>query len=292
MNKLTIVFSVLALLFSSFATKATAQEVSGLLVSPAVTIVQEEDLGSTVGIKLVNNSSSEVTIKPTIKTVERGEDGKVINIEDGSQDSILDFSTEIITLTPSGEYTLPVRIKIEEYSGSGYPAVAFTLLSEKGDQTVDITKELYSVFLIQNIKGNLGIDSSIEVNSKPILISPELTISGQVINSGTKFFNPSGTMRLYKGKTLINEQQITTQIEGLLFASQQKPFSSVIQLPGNILERLGEYTLETRIQPSPFDQTHVTKVHFYHVPVEYFAIIIPILLITILSVSLLKGKKR
>ncbi|KXK26555.1 MAG: hypothetical protein TR69_WS6001000561 [candidate division WS6 bacterium OLB20] len=282
MRRILLTTAALFFLTAFAAAPVAAQDTNASLsLSPAIQIVEEDDLGKTFTIKLTNNTGSDVTITPELTGVVRGEDGKTVPAESVPEDSI-DFATEPFTVPAGQTYDFPVRVRLTLSEVDTFPAVSFTAAS--GEEQVALNTSLVSIFLVQNVAGSLGIDSDLAVNPGVVALQPDFSISGSVLNTGGKFYNPSGSIRISRDGQVLHEEEITTQIQGLLFPEESRTFASMWRLDQNFPESIGTYEIEVRITPNPFEQTHVARIQVFYLPLEVLVVGVPVFIV-ILSLT-------
>lgn len=293
MKKIFIIASLLLLAVSQprIVNAQAQQPNTGITISPATTIIYENDFGSEYTITIENNSDSDLSIIPTEKYVQKDESGNIIPIDLKDQE-YLDFEREEFTLKSKSRKKVPVRIRLIYKEIKAYPAVSFKV---KGDpKGVTLGSELLSVFVLQNVNGQLNIDTQVNATTG-VIFTPEINLEGTIDNVGEKFFNPSGTVAIFKNDQLIYEKQITSQIEGLLFPNESKEFGFSWLNEQNLFDSFGSYRMEVRIKPSPYSQIYGTKINFFYIPVQLLAIIIAIIAgasISLLLVQKLSKKKK
>lgn len=285
MKRFVLIPAIAALLMVS-SQPAQAQE-QGVSVSPAIQIIQDTDLGKSFDISIKNNTSEELTFTPELSGVVRGESGTVP--VDAAPDGIIDFD-ENAFVVPTGEsYQFPVRVSLTPEVTDTFPAITFTAAS--GEDQVALNTSLVSVFLVQNIDGSLGVDSDITLNQPGIAFQPVFSLSGTVFNTGEKFYNPSGTIRVTKDGQTIIEEEITTQIEGLLFPTENKQFEVNWTLDGGFPDAVGNYDIELRVKPNPFEQTHISKTQVTFIPLELLVVGVPVVIVVLSVIGYLVMQK-
>ncbi|MFQ5493280.1 MAG: hypothetical protein ACE5DX_03930 [Candidatus Dojkabacteria bacterium] len=250
---------------------------SGITLSPAIVTVGENEVGSSFELTVTNNTEKRVVLAPELIHFRRTDEGKTEIIDDYNGDNFLEFSTDRIALKPKESKILDVRVKLVIDSVTAFPGVKFTPISK--EEEVAFTTEVATVFLIQDFDGELAVNTDLALSQGIIAVSPDLSITGTILNNGDKFFNPSGTVTVSKdGQTLL-EKQITTQIEGLLFPGESAQFETLWSNELSFTESIGTYIVETRVEPSPFTQTFVSRISIFYLPQEIFLLVVPLVII-------------
>ena len=304
MKKITTLLLVL-LTLSIFTTNIYAQEetdatesteeiiaTSGITVSPPTIEISQGDLGKKYTIEITNNTESAVTFTASEEYVQRN-DQKQTEIIEREDSNMLDFIEEPFSVAPGETYPFTVRVKLSVASTDGiYPAIAFT---ESGDESdLNISSQIMTVFLVQNFDGEASVDTNIELGSS-MVTSSKVTISGDILNDGSKYYRPTGTIKVLKGETVLYEKQLTTQIEGLLFPNESVDYEIEWENDENPFTAFGTYTVEVSISPTPFSATQVARIQYIYIPIELIGAVIGGIVVLVgigFGITKLKKKKQ
>lgn len=303
MKRLLFIF-VLLLFFTStpilaeeetVTTDVSLEEVSTdntITISPSLIIIDENDLGKTFEITIENKTDQQLTLYASEKFVRRKE-GKIVPVELEDPGSFLEFNQDDFVVGISQKYVFKVRIKLSIDKFQAYPAISFSE-SEKGE-LLTVGAEILSVFLLQDFDGTILMDTKTVIDQPNIALKKQINVTGDLKNTGEKFFNPAGTVKIFKNETLLYEKQITTQIEGWLFPEESKSFSLSWTNDLPTLESIGNYTIETNIQSFPYSRITTNTINFFFFPSELLLYGIPGitgLVVLILLVRFIIGKFR
>ena len=287
-----------ALILLSFASlnKVAAQDQqpaassSAVSVSPSFTYIDKNALGQNYQITIKNTSNKKITVTPAEKSVTI-KDGKTVPASEPVRQNLLEFKSTPFDVEANAEAKFDVRVKLSVGKVSGsFPALSFTTSSAEGN--VGVSGELFSVFLIQDFDGSLSADINVNLSAGSITADKNFNINGTVVNNGEKFYNPAGTVTIFKGDQKLYEQQITSDIQGELFPSESKDFKISWQNELTGLNSVGSYTIQTKITPAPFSQTFVAKVQIFYFPVDLILLVIPVIAVIAIIIIVVKNLRR
>lgn len=294
MKRLTRSIFVCSLFIALFAFPVAAQENNpekSLVVSPSFNTVDANDLGKTYTLKITNNTPADSVLRPSEVSIKRSLTGNIELVND-KQLNVLEFSKSEITVKAGETIDFPVRIKLTLSDNVDvFPAVEFKLIGGDGTSVVG---GIVTPFIIQDFDGNLDVQLNFNSNQPGIATGNQLRLTGKVINSGQKFFNPAGTISVFKGDKKIFEKQITDQIQGLLLPNESKNFTVdwTNELEGT--DALGTYNIELKISASPYNQSFVTRINQVFVPQNYLLLAgggIVLIIISVLAFQLISRRK-
>lgn len=291
--KLFIIILTIVISFLNLSATLKAQtEQESLSISPSEIIITENDIGTEYEITLTNNTDKTYTATPTEIAVTRSAVGETLQIETEVESEKLIFASEAVTLSANSSSTITVRTKLDiEQSGEQYPALSFQI--EEGGEQVDLNFELVSIFIVQNFNGNLDLTTDLSIDQNILNTNRVFTVNGKVINTGDKFFNPAGSVKVMKNGQMLAEKQITTQIEGLLFPEEEKEYNISWQNQLGIFQSIGTYTIETTINPLPYGTKTTTQVDLFYIPAQLIiaAAVVAIVVPTIGLISIVIKKR-
>jgi hypothetical protein len=293
--KQKLILAALILLSFSLFNKVIAQDQqqtppANVSVSPSFTYVDKNALGQNFEITVKNTSDKKISIMPVEKSVTI-KDGKTIPSSEAVKNSLLEFKAGPFDVDPNTEVKFPVRVKLSVGKISGiFPAVSFTASSGEGN--LSVSGELFSVFLIQDFEGSLSADVNVSLTTGTVTVDRNFNINGTVVNNGEKFYNPSGTVTIFKGDQKLYEQQITSDIQGELFPNESKNFMIKWQNELSGLSSIGSYTIQTKITPAPFSQTFVAKVQIFYFPSDLILLVIPVIAVLAIIFVIAKNLRR
>jgi len=267
---IVVTFMLMIPISSTFAQET--QSDNSISISPSMITVDENDLGKTYEIQIKNNTDRSLTMFASERFVRRKE-GKIVPVEIENPGSLLEFNQDDFVIAPNQEYLFKVRIKLSIDKFQAYPSISFSE-SEPGNE-LSVGAELLTVFLLQDFDGTLLLETNTTINQPNIALNRTLNIFGTIKNSGEKYFDPAGTVKVFRNETLLFEKQVTTQIEGWLFPEESKEFSLTWENDLSIIDSLGNYTIETSIQSYPYSRITTNTINFFFIPSEVFIYGIP-----------------
>jgi len=266
MNKLksVLLIALFTLSFSLFSNSIKALE-SQIAFSPSQIIVKETDLGKKYIITITNTTNTDYTFLTEEKSVKKT-DNTLDLIETTPLTKRLEIMSNEFKVKSNSKFELTVRVKI--FSNESFEALPALLIKEKADPKNQLKVLIQSVipFIVQNKNGNFKIDNTFTLNAQNYTIDPKVIITGTASNNGTKFCNLSGTVLISKNGVVIDEKELTSQINGLIFPNEKRNYLNEWNISKDYFDGLGEYTIESRINNDETDTTSVMKISFIYIP--------------------------
>ncbi len=278
---------------------ATAEQKSNIeknvVVAPSQVIMQTNDLGKKYSITITNNTSSLLTLSAEEGLVSRSNSGATVPVEQAITQNFFEIPSQQISIDPGQKFELIVRTKIIKTTDFNVFPALHIKQATKNNEEVAIAYAFYIPFIIQDSIGDLLMDTFMTINIDKITFSPDIYINGKVNNKGNKFFDPKGTVVILKDSVKLQEQEITSQISGILFPGETKEYQYNWTLFNSNWNSVGEYTVESRITNDLSDKVTVSKIKFIYIPMQLIYLIIGVtggLTSLIIITSVIKHMKK
>lgn len=290
MKKLPLInfLSICLFLNIFFINSVQSQSINDFKVSPASYIVYEDQIGNTYQVTLKNRSSSLISLTPS-EVYFTNNNGQMVQAKTKEKLDYLDFITDTFTLEPNQSIKFDVRVRLLNQDVKYYPAIVFAQNTSKADVAQA------TIFTIQNINGELSFKTDISIkNYKFVATNPKIFLNANLINDGSKFFDPQGVIRITKGQTVLSEQALSSEQTDLLFAGDQKSYSFEWQNEQNIINSIGVYQIQSEIKPLPYNENHKSVIQFIYIPLDVIllGVIGSITIIAIIIIFKKMGRKH
>jgi hypothetical protein len=276
-------------------TVPTATPAQGLSISPDSLIIKETDIGKVNTIKLTNNTAQKLQLTGQEGIVSRNSDQKVVPVNQPVSTQYLEITPTEFSIDPGATFELNIRTKFTSTNiSANFPAV---IIKTKAGTTQDVglNYEVYIPVLIQNLSGQYKLTTDLKLNIDRFTVDPQVTITGVINNDGGKFFNPSGTVVLFKGDTKLIEKEITTQVTGLEFPAESRSYTVNFVIPDTSFKGVGEYTVESHIGSDLSGSTTIARIKFIYIPKQLLylsgGVLLGVIVISVL-ISLFRRPKK
>jgi uncharacterized membrane protein len=264
-------------MLTGLAAKTNASDL--IEVSPINFVILENDLGQKMPITITNNSNTALTFTITECLAERI-DGKIRPIEGEITKSLIEIEESQITVKVGETGTITTRVRISASGDAQIPCV--TIAPIEGTPTdISASASFIIPYIVQNFKGEQNLDITVDIGTSGIITSPQITIKGDIRNTGDKFFSPKGTILISKGGVKLEEKEITTQILGLMMPGESKPYEITWTNQLEPFAGIGDYEIDVKISTDQSSNLEVQQLIFTYVHTDV------ILLGSIIGVALL-----
>ena len=250
------------------AVDPTPTPAGGLSLSPDVVVVNETGIGKVNTIVVTNNNTQKVQLTAEEGIVMRNQEQKVVPVNEPVTKKFLEITTTDFTVNPGATFEMKVRTKFTATEVAGrFPAV---IVKTKPGTTQDVSLnyEIYIPILIQSITGEYKLTTDLKINVDRFTLDPKVTINGVINNEGGKFFNPSGTVLLYKDNVKLDEKEVTTQVTGLEFPGETRSYQVNFVIPETSFKGAGEYAIESHVSSDINGKTIIARIKFIYLPKE------------------------
>jgi len=197
--------ALLAMGFSLTGMPVMAESINSLEFSPTNFVILENDLGVKKTITVTNSASADVTLTIEECVAERV-NGKVQQLEATITKSAIELETTEITIKANASGTIVTRVRISASGEEQIPCVLIKPKAVDANNDISVTSSVLIPYLIQNFKGDQRVEITADIGSSGIVTSPDITIKGDIRNTGDKFFNPSGTVIISKNGVKLEEK--------------------------------------------------------------------------------------
>ena len=296
LKTLTIIAFLCFLLLTNPAKPVIAQlptPSAGITISPSIIIIDDQDRGKVQEIKVTNNTDEDFSFEVSETTVIKSDQGKILPVNKKITEPMLDLNQNLLTVPKHSEAILKVRVKISaKAEGEAYPGVMLTRnnTNEANKTATVIINSFVIGVILQNYESELKADNDLRIDYSILSFNSNFKVLGELNNTGGKFFDPNGSIIIYKEGVKIYEKQITSQIQGLIFPNEKKSYLVDWLNNLNILKKIGNYTVESRVNVASIDKSFVSKVQFFYLPIDIFLIFLAIVL-ALLFLLIFLGKK-
>ena len=293
MKKLQILFILISLFtLNPFITnpvnvRAQTPEISGtpensetgLIISPNVLIIDDKDQGKTFTVKITNNSEENYKLAIAETRVIRDQEGRMVPVSAKNDENFLELNASELTLAAKSEVSFKVRLKLSVKITDNYPGVIISrsLANKEKSQNESgavIINSIIIPVLTQNFQGELKVDNNLSIDYSVLSNNNSFKVLGELVNIGDKFFEPSGSLNIYKDGVKLYEHQFTSQVQGLLFPEEKKAYSYTWINNLDILRKIGNYTFESRVYVASVNKTFVSKVQLFYLPIDILLLLL------------------
>jgi hypothetical protein len=289
-NFKAILFSVLILLI--FGLNGSVIKAQGQIsFSPTQIIVRENELGKRYTITITNTSDVEYTLSVEEKNA-KITDNNLELLETEVALKRLEIPVAEFKVKANDKYELVVRAKI--FTNESFESFPSLVIKEKINPQSQTTAQFQTIipFIIQNTKGESKIESTFTINAQNYSIDPKIIVLGTIENRGTKFSSLSGTIVIMKNGIIIDEQEITSQISGLLFPNESRNYSTDWTISQDFFDGLGEYTIESRVNNDETSNSSIMRISFIYIPKNLIIASLGTLIGIVLLISIISIIKK
>ena len=274
------VFSSSTVTAQSPETSNTSDESeSGLIVSPSVLIVEDKDQGKTFTVKITNNSAETYQLSIAETRIIRSEEGRLVPVTSDKDKNFLEINASELTLTPNSEESFRVRLKLSAKITDRYPGILISRSTtnkkkSSSESGAVIINSIIIPVLTQNFQGELKADNNLNIDYSVLSPNNSFKVTGELANTGEKFFDPSGSLSIYKDGVKLYEHQITSQVQGLFFPEEKKSYNFTWLNNLDLLQKIGNYTFESKVNAVSANKTFVSKVQFFYLPIDILLLLL------------------
>lgn len=293
---ISIIILSLLIILTNITQPVKAEEGSGITISPGKVIMQINDYGKKYIFTVKNNSEAKISFTASEGLISQDENGVTIPLDREVTTSYLEILTPEIEVVSGESAEIVVRTRIiGNETTLSFPALVIKSVPEKSTD-IAVNYEMYIPFIAQNTTGVVSMNAETAIDANSFSTNPILDINGKITNDGDKFFNPSGTVTILKDGVKIHEQEITTQITGLLMPEKSIEYHVTWNNENDdILDALGEYTVETRITSDLSDKIYGSRINYMFIPINLIYIsagIVVGLIVILISIKIIKTLKK
>lgn len=234
-----------------------------ITISPETIRVGETDIGKTYTITITNGTSDKIKLKA--EEIRLIADSVEVDESEFSE-SALEIFVDEFEIEPGKSYEHKLRIKfISGDFTSSFPGISYTNIE---DNVIDLSYEKNIPVFIQNRTGEYKADIELTLNHENITTDPNILVSGSITNSGNKFFEGTLLLNIYKNNEIVEEADLTEQIEGLMFPEDSKEFEFSYDISNTSWQDYSEYKVEIKLSNDINSNTKVASINLMFIPLE------------------------
>lgn len=234
-----------------------------ITISPETIRVGETDIGKTYTITITNGTSNKIKLKA--EEIRLIADSVEVDESEFSE-SALEIFVDEFEIEPGKSYEHKLRIKfISGDFTSSFPGISYTNIE---DNVIDLSYEKNIPVFIQNRTGEYKADIELTLNHENITTDPNILVSGSITNSGNKFFEGTLLLNIYKNNEIVEEADLTEQIEGLMFPEDSKEFEFSYDISNTSWQDYSEYKVEIKLSNDINSNTKVASINLMFIPLE------------------------